>query len=354
MSANIYESIIDKLKFYKNKTINTNKLLLFSADTEKDINYIKAFEFDEFENTVEKLCTDGILKPKGKIKKGERIYSNFYVTGNIKDSTSDNKCILEISKLNLKNLEYYIKNQDMYRKHQKYIAMLNEYYTSGSISRLTSNELAFKLFNDEKFFENPNTGANFGLEILQNLKMSYEDFNAYKTQEPFFYYIGKNFFEKSTRNILIIENKDTFYTLMKRCRDIFDMIIYGEGKKIISSFELAQDFNIVHDDIIKYFGDIDAEGFYMYKLYKEKFSRYNIRLYTPVYEALIDRFSFNSLPKLKSFMKDDVFNGAVDIIKKEFNEAYSWKIYDILSSGRYLPQEAAAFLSMSWELKDIG
>lgn len=354
MNVNIYESIMNKIKGYKNKTINIDKLVLLSADTEKDINYIKAFEFDEFENTVKKLCEDDILKPKGRIKKGERIHSNFYVTGNIKERVNDNKYILEISKLNLKSLNYYIKNQDMYRKHKKYLLRLNEYYSSGSMSRLTSNELAFKLFNDEKFFENPNTGTNFGLEILQNLKMGYEDFNAYKTQEPFFYYIGKDFFKKSTRNILVIENKDTFYTLMKRCSDVFDMIIYGEGKKIISSFELAPDFNIKHDDYIKYFGDIDAEGFYIYKLYKEKFNQYNIKLIRPVYQALIDQFEFNGLPKLKSFLKDDVFNGALDIIKREFDETYSEKLCDILSNGRYLPQEAAAFLNMNWELKDIG
>lgn len=37
MSVNIYESIVDKLKGYKNKTINTNKLILLSADTEYEL-----------------------------------------------------------------------------------------------------------------------------------------------------------------------------------------------------------------------------------------------------------------------------------------------------------------------------
>jgi len=354
MIQDIYTSIANKLKNYKNKTIDIRKLLLLSADTEKDINYIKAFYYIEFENAIEKLCTDGKLKPKGRIKKGDKIHSSFYVTANIKNNKNDNKTILEISKLNLKSLDYYLKNQEIYRRHRKYINKLNEYYSSNPKPRLTSNELAFKLFNDEKFFENPNTGVNLGLEILQNLKMTYEDFNSYRTQEPFFYYIKGSFFEKSIRNILVIENKDTFFTLIKKCYcDVFDMIIYGEGKKIISSFELAPEFNIKPADTIRYFGDVDAEGFYIYKLFKEKFTQYNVGLYKPIYETLLDQFGFEDLPKLKTFMKDDVFNGAVDIIKEEFDVAYSQKICDILANGRYLPQEAAAFLSENWELTDI-
>ena len=376
MFEEIYKSIIKKLVSYKNKTINIEKLLSFSYDNDNQVNYIKAAQYNLFESVIEKLCIEGKLKPRGKVQKGLRIHSKYDVIDNISNMEKDNKTILEISKLNLKNLDYYFKNQEKYKKHKKYIQVLNDYYIKPQKPYLTSNELSFKLFNDEKFFENPKSKINLGLEILLNLKMKYEDFNCYKTQEPFFYHVKESFFQKDIREILIIENKDTYSTLKnKKICAAFDMIIYGEGKKIISSFDLAGEYGINFNDSIKYFGDIDSEGFLIYKLFKDKFTSHNIVICRSLYSILLDNFNIDALPRLRNFSSDvhfdnelslgeDILNMknsdiskyyttepnvlccAIELVNSEFEKFYSEKLIQILNSKKYIPQEAVALIDI--------
>ncbi|MGH4122228.1 MAG: Wadjet anti-phage system protein JetD domain-containing protein [Clostridium sp.] len=376
MFEEIYKNIVKKLVSYKNKTIDIEKLLSFSYDNGNQVNYIRAAQYNLFESVIEKLCIEGKLKPRGKVQKGLRIHSKFEVIDNISNKEKDNKTILEISKLNLKNLDYYFKNQEKYKKHKKYIQVLNDYYMKPQKPYLTSNELSFKLFNDEKFFENPKSKINLGLEILLNLKMKYEDFNCYKTQEPFFYHVKKSFFQKESREILIIENKDTYSTLKnKKICEAFDMIIYGEGKKIISSFDLAGEYGINFNDNIKYFGDIDSEGFLIYKLFKDKFSSYNIVIGRSLYTVLLDNFNIDALPRLRNFSSDvhfdedlnlgevivnmknsdiskyyttepNVLSYAIDVVNSEFEKFYSQRLIEILNSKKYIPQEAVALIDI--------
>ncbi|PRR80967.1 Wadjet anti-phage system protein JetD domain-containing protein [Clostridium vincentii] len=380
MFEEIYKNIVKNLKGYKNKTIDIETLLAFSHDNDNRVNFIRAIHYNLFEDIIVKLCRDGKLKSRGKVAKGHRIHSKFNVIDNVNNKEKDNKIILEISKLNLKNLDYYFKNQEEYKNHKKYLLKLNDYYILPSKPYLTSNELSFKLFNDEKFFENPKTKKNLGLEIMLNLKIKYEDFNCYRTQEPFFYYIKESFFQKESREILIIENKDTYTTLkIKKLCEGFDMIIYGEGKKIISSFELANDYHINLNDNIKYFGDIDSEGFLIYKLFKEKFFRYNIKICRPLYSILLDSFDINVLPRLRNFLLDEGFEAqyvqgedilnmkssnlgkycftepkvlscAIEVVNSEFETCYSNKLIEILNSKKYIPQEAIALIDIDQEL----
>ncbi|MBU3188973.1 DUF2220 domain-containing protein [Clostridium bowmanii] len=376
MFEEIYKNIIKNLKSYKNKTIDIEKLLFFSHDNESKVNYIRVSQYKLFENVISKLCIDSKLKSRGKVKKGNRIHCKFDVIDNISNKETDNKIILEISKLNLKNLDYYFRNQDKYKKHKKYLQKLNDYYIQKDRPHLTSNELSFKLFNDEKFFENPKSKINLGLEILLNLKMKYEDFNCYKTQEPFFYQVKASFFQKESREILIIENKDTYSTLKnKKICEVFDMIIYGEGKKIISSFDLAKEYGINFRDSIKYFGDIDSEGFLIYKLFKEKFASYNIKFCSSLYSILLDNFNIDVLPRLRNFLRDEdvniglnqgediqnmnsidlsryytiepnVLSCAIEVVNLEFENYYSNKLIEILNSKKYIPQEAVALIDI--------
>ncbi|MBU3160066.1 DUF2220 domain-containing protein [Clostridium frigoris] len=383
MFEEIYGSIVKNLKGYKNKTIDIERLLLFSDDKDNKVNYIRATHYNLFENVIEKLCSDEKLKPRGKVHKGDKIHFKFDVIDNIRSNENDNKIILEISKLNLKNLNYYFRNQEKYKIHKKYLQILNDYYIQKCKSYLTSNELAFKLFNDEKFFENPKIKKNLGLDILLNLKMKYEDFNCYKTQEPFFYNMKESFFQKESREILIIENKDTYFTLKnKKYCEVFDMIIYGEGKKIISSFDLAREYHINLSDNIKYFGDIDSEGFLIYRLFKEKFSSYNIKICRFLYYVLLDNFYINVLPRLRNFVVDEdvssncidgedilsvkssepskycltqprVLSCAIEVVNSEFENGYANKLIEILSSKKYIPQEAIALIDIDQEWMDF-
>jgi hypothetical protein len=81
----------------------------------------------------------------------------------------------------------------------------------------------------------------------------------------------------------------------------FDTVIYGQGKKIVSSFsflEELQGIDLLQDeqgrlDRIKklniyYAGDFDPEGFAIYKSLKEKYLQYEIKLLAEYYQLLLD------------------------------------------------------------------
>lgn len=394
MFEQIYNNIVKNLKSYKNKNIKvedvkTHKntkikdLISFSGNDKNEVNKIRTSKYHEFEDAIIKLCSDGKLIASGKIPKGHRLNSIYKVKDNINNKEKDNKTIIEISRLNLKNLHYYLANQDEYKRHKKYLKKLSDYYIQPSNPRLTSNELSFKLFNDEKFFENPKTNKNLGLQIIKNVRMEYEDFNCYRTQEPIFVYQKACFFQKGIRKILIIENKDTYFTLKnKKCCEVFDMFIYGEGKKILYSFELAEEYLININDSIEYFGDIDSEGFRIYKRFREKFSIYNIKICRPLYHKILDNFGIDTLPKMRNFLeyKDSEINfvqaedtenindgnkgkyckiepsilgSAIEVVNSEFQNNYANKIIAILNCKKYIPQEAIALIDTNQELVNI-
>ena len=103
------------------------------------------------------------------------------------------------------------------------------------------------------------------------------------------------------KNILILENKDPFFSmrnyLLNGHTEIFGAeigtLIYGAGKGIIRSF---QDFDLCAEPYMKhpentiyYFGDLDYEGIGIYENLAEKFrSRWKIIPFVPAYQAMLE------------------------------------------------------------------
>ena len=110
------------------------------------------------------------------------------------------------------------------------------------------NRRDFEIWNDEKFIKgdsenkSKNENRGRGKRILKNLGLDFSDLNVYETPEPF---VSYTFDRLVPQNVLIIENKDIFYTIRKYMQDNgknvilgekFGTIIYGSGKKVIASF----------------------------------------------------------------------------------------------------------------------
>ena len=63
--------------------------------------------------------------------------------------------------------------------------------------------------------------------------------------EPFFHISYPGLYENRQHRVLITENKDTYYTVMEKMAGFgYDCVIFGEGKKILSSFAVAKDYGI--------------------------------------------------------------------------------------------------------------
>ncbi len=136
---------------------------------------------------------------------------------------------------------------------------------------LSINERSLQVFGNEKFLASTECK-----KILNQYGLSIGLFNIYHTPEPFIYYLNRS----ASKDALIVENKDTWYTMRKILMDTgsicnmdFKALIYGEGRKIQSSFEYinADDTRDIHDiQSFYYFGDIDSSGIdILYKLQKQ-------------------------------------------------------------------------------------
>lgn len=183
-------------------------------------------------------------------------------------------------------------------------------------------ERSLELFDDEKFLYDSSNKA-----VLNRLKLSLVDLKAKKYGEMFIYW--RKSWNRKTLNsrglkVLILENHSTFFSskrILQEGKDIlgefYDMLIFGQGKKIIKSLSFLNEI-ITHDEIdnhskniepdlinttdknpapgeitipedieILYFGDIDPEGFLIYRLLKERYGEYDIKLCLQLYSELL-------------------------------------------------------------------
>jgi len=310
----------------------------------------EAFElkggYGYFVSTVKSLCQKGIIQPvksSGSNGRNPTLYNKYRILHNAMDSCT-NDMMLELQSLHPK-LEkgYYYRNPDSYKKDRHYILMLSHYLLGDSSAdalkfRCTMNERSFEIFNDEKFL------GDEGKVILKRLGMSLEDLNCYKTLEAFFYI---RFGIEESLNILIIENKDTFYSVLKYLEKNQDkkiggvkinMLIYGEGKKIINSFSFIKEVAMgTPIEKVYYFGDLDFEGIGIFISMACKYGKHIVVPHVALYEELL---SVSKKPPQLRTRQNEI---SIELFLMYFDRESKDKIEDILYNGKYIPQEALIF-----------
>lgn len=241
---------------------------------------------------------------------------------------------------------YYRKNIKNYIENREYILKINRYLSEKEDllkTRISINERSFEIFKEEKFMK-----KSMFLTIIKNLGLTEEFFNYYETSEPIAYYsVDKDV----PQNILIVENKDTFYTIRKYMKEVsknilgieISTVVYGAGKSRIPSIKefehYTEDYISNENNRFYYFGDIDYEGIVIFDSYSLKTNE-NMHLnpFVRAYEYIVDKMvdDIEYLPKTKENQNRNI----KDAFLSEFNESYRDKILNILSKGKYIPQEA--------------
>ena len=153
---------------------------------------------------------------------------------------------------------------------------------------LSVNERSLQVFGNEKFLN-----SNEGKSLLHKYHIPIQTLNVYQTPEPFVYYKNPN---SESHNALIIENKDTWYTMrniLKENGKICGMdvlaLIYGEGRKIQNSFSYINESDtedIRSANSFYYFGDIDTAGIDIFYKLKSGYPAYYIEAFKPAYQYL--------------------------------------------------------------------
>ncbi len=349
------ENAIEILRRSDNKfKVPTDKLILMAANNNpKGVNEIRYNYYDEFRQEVIRLINMNILSPIGKVRDDVLTYTDFWILPKGHVEYDKELYTHMLNQYTYFDMSFYRLKYKEFKEDKNVIDILYEYYMKKEKDRLTANELGFLLFKDEKAFEQKEektqneekASIGFALIVLNRIGITLDDLNAYVTTYPFYYYARDSFYKKENRRIIIIENKDTFFTMAwdeKKWKE-FDMFIFGEGFKIHSSFSLAKQYGIMESDEIVYFGDIDPMGFYIYALLKKRYENYKFRLFSSVYEELVNKFSIQELSNVRKNHDNVDVELISDIIKEELSHECEKKIIELLLNKKYIPQEAIRF-----------
>lgn len=331
INMEIEEKLIKYILQKKTKTMNLSEVyeklkLPYTPQSDKIIN-----------NILTNLEEKGYIQPLKTTNKDLQGSFEKYKILKLKEENEE-KIKEEILKLDKKiKIDYFLKHPKEYIKYKEIITPINEFIkqTNGrKIETITVNERSYQIYKNEKCLKENE-------EILKKLGLTYKDLYAYDTYEPFFYYINTEYEIRKLKNktILIIENKDTFWTIVKAIQKLkienIYMIIYGEGKKILKSFSFIEEFKIDSKDNIYYFGDIDFEGINIYVSLKEKYSKYNISAYTKGYETILD---IEKTPE-KVRKNQNINQDKIEKFINEFDKKYKDKLIEIFNNKKYIPQE---------------
>ena len=108
------------------------------------------------------------------------------------------------------SVDYYLRHLESYEADREWVLQLNKYLKERKETlqfKVSANERSFEIWGREKFLS-----KGQGRRILKRcgLEMS---FNIYETTEPLAYYSRTR---NVPQNLLILENKDTFFSMRRR------------------------------------------------------------------------------------------------------------------------------------------
>ena len=243
--------------------------------------------------------------------------------------------------------DYYLNNLEKYQSDREYILKLAAYLRSAQKNSqgqgkldlpMAINERSFDIWGQEKFLK-----EGGGQSILKNLGLSPEDLNIYATPEPFVYFSCT---KDRNQRVLIIENKDTWYTMRRLMIEgqrsflgqAVDTIIYGSGKNIeksLAEYEHTVEEYLLNPSRVWYWGDIDYEGIGIYERLKQRYTgTFKIELFKESYLAMVERAEGRKLPDCKEKQNKNIHG-----IFFEEMIPYGERIVQLLDQGFYIPQE---------------
>ena len=320
--------------------------------------YLGIDDYFDFYNVIVELCNAGILTPIKSSKlngKSKALYNRYYI--NKPQADYSQYCNELKNGLHpLLDTSYYMKNIEKYLEDRHYVLALSDYLTNNNEDlqyMVSENERSFAIWQEEKYLKDGG-----GKVLLKRLCLDVSYLNFYKTPQPFVYYSCDN---SKAQNILILENKDTYYTVRKLMLEgkntffgiKFSTVMYGAGKLILSKqgvfdfLSYSEPWITSSDNMFYYLGDIDFEGFVMYEKLKKIIEsdniniNINIKLFSEAIEkmVLLGENIIDKLPRMKEGQ-----NKNIDYLyRTELPCGTASFIDSILRDNKYIPQEILTY-----------
>lgn len=287
------------------------------------------------------------VKASGKNGKSPALYREYWI---IEEKQDISRYVDELNYEIVPSIstDYYRAHIDQYIQDRQWVLLLNDYIKKDHFMTLMSeNERSFDIWHREKFLKQEQ-----GKKILKRCGLDTSLLNYYRTTEPIAYYCVTR---HAPQNLLVIENKDTFYSMRKClmrsgqndvhaiCGSPIGTLIYGAGKGIIAAFSdleiSGEPYMLEQGNSVLYFGDLDYEGIGIYEGFALTYGeRYDIRLFQRAYELMIEkayRIGIDSLPRTKEGQNRNIDS----VFLSCFSQRQQAKIRAVLEQERYIPQE---------------
>lgn len=323
--------------------LSWKKTYISLDELEKLINTI---DYNDTYSAVSALVEKGTIKPIKKTNGTNGLIPPLFVKYRIcRPAEQDEFLNEEIMHLNGDlNISFYLSHPKKYREQRDIIYPLSEFLKKHKELLdmcVSKNERAYQIWRYEKQLDSASVRSVLAFNGLNN-KLNY-----YNTPEPFFYFSPESILHRE-QTVLIIENKDTWYTLREIMREaapieIFghniDGILYGEGKKVNRPQALDEfcESELRHICDFLYFGDLDFEGISIFQELKVGNPQHKIDLFAELYAFMLDKYPLSVLSKAKRAQSRP---GAMDVFMSYFKSDCAAAINELLDNGFYIPQEA--------------
>lgn len=242
------------------------------------------------------------------------------------------------------DITYYQHNLETYNKERKDVLQLSSFLQNSATlltKQVSYNERSFQIWQREKFLLQ---GA--GKKILGHCGLELAELNCYSTAEPFAYFTSTR---AVPQKLLIIENKDTFFSMRKHLLagnnqllgENISTVIYGAGKRVVSYFQefnaSAEPYMLADGNELLYFGDLDYEGIGIYETLAEGFAEQGeIKPFIPAYLAMLAKAgNYKQLPSTKKDQNRNLQGGFF----RYFPVNAQSQMQSILQKDLYIPQE---------------
>lgn len=301
---------------------------------------------------VRTLLDEGTIKPivaSGKNGKRPALYLEYRTVEQPRDYTDvEHELLYQMSPRIV--TDYYLRHPEVYLQEREYVRRLDTYLRTHRDRlqvQVSMNERCCDIWGHEKFLSKTLEGTGrTGRAILEHCGLDLAFLNCYRTSEPFAYYAASR---QTPQRILILENKDPFYSMRRHllsghtkilgCE--ISTLIYGAGKRVVSSlqeFDLsAEPYMKAEGNELLYWGDLDYEGIGIYENLASAFvGQGRIVPFVPAYQAMLRKArEAPVLPATKAGQNRNIGTAFYSYYDSETVA----RMQEILERDVYIPQE---------------
>ena len=302
---------------------------------------------------ISELAGASILEPvKNSGQNGNRKYPLFKKYRIMIKEESSEEVEKQIRQLHpaLQRTGYLSLHVKEYLKHREVVDCLNTFLFSRKAGeQISRKERSFEIFGREKVLDDPEVKS-----LLRHLEISESDLGFYDTPEYCFHdYIPER---KNDLTLLICENKDIWFNI-RRCmfedhfKSLFgvaiDGVVYGNGNKVSNKAgALVEYVRFMGNPNVTflYWGDIDREGFDIFRRTRDVNDSLNIELFIPGYRKMIERVQSICLEDSPSSKKEGV---SFENLFEGFSTEERLFLNRVLEENKLIPQEIIPYTVLS-------